>query len=49
MKNPASQLISQLVPKRDVASFLSQWCDRPDWERKYNTQDLEVEFWANGL
>jgi hypothetical protein len=49
MRSPSSQLISQLVPKRDIASFLSHWCDRPDWEQKYNTNDLEVEFWANGL
>jgi hypothetical protein len=49
MKNPSSQLVSQLVPKRDVASFLRDWCDRPDWEQKYNTNDLAVEFWATGL
>jgi hypothetical protein len=49
MKSPSSQLISQLVPKRDVASFLIHWCDRPGWEQKYNTNDLEIEFWANGL
>jgi hypothetical protein len=49
LKNPSSQLISQLVPKRDVADFLSRWCDRPEWEQRFKTQDLDVQFWANGL
>lgn len=46
---PSSQLVSQLVPKKYIADFLSRWCLKPKWEEKYRTADLEVEFWANGL
>jgi hypothetical protein len=46
---PSSELMSQLVPKRYTADFLSRWCLKPEWEARYRAADLEVEFWANGL
>jgi hypothetical protein len=46
---PSSELISQLIPKKYIADFLSRWCLRPEWEAQHKTADLKVEFWANGL
>jgi hypothetical protein len=46
---PSSKLISQLIPQRYCAEFLSRWCLVRNWEEKYNYSDLQVEFWATGL
>jgi hypothetical protein len=49
IRQPSSQLISQLASKRSIADLLSRWCCRTQWKRSYRTHDLSIEFWANGL
>jgi hypothetical protein len=49
IRQPSSQLISQIASKRSIADLLSRWCCRTQWERSYRTHDLLIEFWANGL
>lgn len=49
LTQPSSQLTSQLLSKKSIATLLSRWCCRTGWENHYRTHDLSIEFWATGL